>query len=65
MLYEVITKPIIMGRKTFESIGKPLPGRCNIVISRDPAWQAPGVQVARTPEQAIECAEQQALIDVV
>ena len=58
-------KPIIMGRKTFESIGKPLPGRCNIVITRDPDWQAPGVQVARTPEAAIDCAEQQALIDGV
>lgn len=36
-------KPIIMGRKTYESIGKPLPGRLNIIISRDPDWCANGV----------------------
>ena len=36
-------KPIIMGRLTYESIGKPLPGRSNIVMSRDKAWQAEGV----------------------
>ena len=36
-------KPIIMGRKTFESIGRPLPGRRNIVISRDESYQAEGV----------------------
>lgn len=34
-----MAKPIIMGRKTFESIGKPLPGRLNIVITRDEKWQ--------------------------
>ncbi|MBS3803968.1 MAG: dihydrofolate reductase, partial [Oleiphilaceae bacterium] len=34
-------KPIIMGRKTWDSIGRPLPGRMNLVISRDPDWQAP------------------------
>lgn len=33
-------KPIIMGRKTYESIGRPLPGRTNIVITRDPDWSA-------------------------
>jgi hypothetical protein len=32
-------KPMIMGRKTFESIGKPLPGRRNIVVTRDPNYQ--------------------------
>ena len=35
-------KPIIMGRKTFDSIGRPLPGRCNIVITRNPSWIQPG-----------------------
>ncbi|MBC3811268.1 dihydrofolate reductase [Undibacterium aquatile] len=35
---------IIMGRKTFESIGRPLPNRRNIVISRNPAWQHEGVE---------------------
>ena len=34
-------KPILMGRKTWESIGRPLPGRMNVVISRDHQWQAP------------------------
>lgn len=38
-------KPVVMGRKTHESIGRPLPGRRNIVISRDPGYQAPGCEV--------------------
>lgn len=38
-------KPIVMGRKTFESIGRPLPGRQNIVISRNPDFTAEGVTV--------------------
>ena len=38
-------KPVVMGRRTFESIGRPLPGRRNIVISRNPQWQAEGVEV--------------------
>lgn len=46
-------KPIIMGRKTFESIGKPLPGRDNIVISRNPAFAAEGVSVASSLEEAL------------
>lgn len=46
-------KPIIMGRKTFDSIGRPLPGRTNIVITRDSSWQAEGVEVARTLAQAM------------
>lgn len=39
-------KPVIMGRKTFESIGRPLPRRTNIVITREAAWTAAGVAVA-------------------
>ncbi len=46
-------KPIIMGRKTFESIGRPLPGRRNLVITRDTAWSADGVDVFHTPEAAL------------
>ena len=38
-------KPIIMGRKTYESIGRPLPGRTNIVLSRDPAFRADKIKV--------------------
>jgi dihydrofolate reductase len=50
-------KPIIMGRKTFASIGRPLPGRDNIVITRDPDWQAEGLTVVHSPEAAIERAK--------
>lgn len=45
--------PIIMGRKTFESIGRPLPGRRNIVISRDPHWRRVGVEAAISIDAAI------------
>ena len=41
-----VGKPIIMGRKTFESIGKPLPRRTNIVVTHDAGWRADGVTVA-------------------
>jgi dihydrofolate reductase len=58
-------KPIIMGRKTFESIGKPLPGRLNIVISRDASFTAQGIKVVMSLPEAIELAESQALIDGV
>ena len=56
-------RPIIMGRKTFESIGHPLPGRLNIILTRDSTWHAPAVSVATSMQQAIEIAEGQALID--
>jgi dihydrofolate reductase len=42
--------PIVMGRKTFESIGRPLPKRRNIVLTRDAAWSSPGVEVIHRPE---------------
>ncbi len=58
-------KPIVMGRKTFESIGKPLPGRTNIVITRDTAWDHPGVRVVHGLDEGIELAESLALIDGV
>jgi dihydrofolate reductase len=47
-------KPVIMGRKTYESIGKPLPGRSNIVVTRDADYRAPGCQVVHSLEQALE-----------
>lgn len=50
-------KPILMGRKTFESIGKPLPGRTNIVITRNKQWQAQGVKVAHSLSEAFSLAE--------
>ncbi|MFD2255543.1 dihydrofolate reductase [Luteolibacter algae] len=43
--------PILMGRKTFESIGRPLPKRRNIVLTRDTSWQHPGVDVIHTPAE--------------
>jgi dihydrofolate reductase len=46
-------RPIIMGRKTFQSIGKPLDGRTNIVVTRDAAFQADGVQCVPSLEVAI------------
>ncbi|WP_438950981.1 dihydrofolate reductase [Porticoccus sp.] len=49
-------KPILMGRKTFESIGRPLPGRLNIVISRDPCWQHADVVSATSLADAIALA---------
>jgi dihydrofolate reductase len=41
--------PVVMGRKTFESIGKPLPRRRNIVLTRDQSWSADGVEVIHRP----------------
>ena len=46
-------KPLVMGRKTYDSIGRPLPGRTNIVITRDASWSAPGVNVATTLGDAL------------
>ena len=56
-------KPIIMGRKTFDSLRKPLPGRTNIVITRDSAWQHKGVKVVHSLDEAISLAEDIALIN--
>ncbi|KAA3629588.1 MAG: type 3 dihydrofolate reductase [Proteobacteria bacterium] len=46
-------KPILMGRLTYESIGKPLPGRRNIVITRDAGYTAPGCEVVHSIESAL------------
>ena len=51
-----VGKPVIMGRKTFESIGKPLPGRQNIVLTRDPDWHADGVTVVSNLAEAVAAA---------
>jgi dihydrofolate reductase len=56
-------RPIIMGRKTFESVGFPLPGRTNIVVTRDEGWSHEGVRVSHTLDAALESAFDQALID--
>ena len=46
-------KPILMGRKTFESIGRPLPERTNLVLTRDRSWSAHGVVVVHSVEEAL------------
>jgi dihydrofolate reductase len=53
-------KPVLMGRRTFASIGRPLPGRANIVLSGDPAFRAEGVQAAPNLGAALALAEQEA-----
>ena len=45
---------VIMGRKTFESVNKPLPGRTNIVITKQPDWNAENVEVANSLDDALE-----------
>jgi dihydrofolate reductase len=54
-------KPLLMGRKTFSSIGKPLAGRTNIVLSRDPKFASPGLLVANTLDAALTVARGDAL----
>lgn len=44
---------VLMGRKTYESIGKPLPNRTNVVLTRDPEYKAEGVTVIHSPEEAV------------
>jgi dihydrofolate reductase len=56
-------KPIVMGRKTFESIGRPLPGRLNIVITRQTDWAHEGVKVVHSIDDALQLAEAQSLLD--
>jgi dihydrofolate reductase len=50
--------PVIMGRKTFESFGKPLSGRRNIVITRNKDWKAEGVEIAGSIDEAVALANQ-------
>ena len=58
-------KPVLMGRKTFESIGKPLAGRTNIVVSQDPHFHPEGVTVARSIPEALSAAEDKDEIMVI
>jgi hypothetical protein len=52
-----MNKPVLMGRKTFASLKRPLPGRTNIVITRDPAFDSPGIVVATSFEAALGLAQ--------
>ena len=56
-----VGRPVVMGRKTFQSIGRPLPQRTNIVVNRDQAYAAPGVVVAADLARALETARGDAL----
>jgi dihydrofolate reductase len=49
--------PVVMGRRTWQSIGKPLPGRTNIVVTHDPGFRAPGCVVAHSLAEAWRAAE--------
>lgn len=56
-------RPVVMGRKTFASIGKPLPNRLNIVVTRDVAFEHPGVRVCHSLPDALALAERHATIE--
>jgi dihydrofolate reductase len=56
-------KPLVMGRKTYTSIGKPLPNRLNIVVTRDTSFTAEGVRICHELPAALELADQQATIE--
>jgi dihydrofolate reductase len=57
--------PVVMGRRTWESIGRPLPGRLNIVVSRNPAFRAPGCTVVGSLEDAWRAAAGSAEVAVI
>ncbi|MEQ8814577.1 MAG: dihydrofolate reductase [Thalassobaculum sp.] len=60
-----VGKPMVMGRKTYESIGRPLPGRRIIVVTRDPSWSAQGAETAASLEAALEMARTGAPEEIV
>ena len=55
-------KTLIMGRKTFDSIGRPLPGRKTIVVTRNPQWSYDGVSIAHSLEEAFNLCQEEAVI---
>ena len=58
-------KPMIMGRRTFDSIGRALPGRRNIVITRDADWSADGVEVAHSLDEALALVNADAEVSII
>lgn len=58
-------RPVLMGRRTFETLARPLPGRHNIVVTRDRGWSAPGVTVARSLPEALAAADESAEVMVI
>ena len=57
--------PLVMGRKTWDSIGRPLPGRRSIVVTRDPVWRAEGAEAALSLEAALQLAEPAARVFII
>lgn len=58
-------KPLVMGRKTFDSIGRPLPGRTSLVVTRNANWRPPGAEVCPDPDRALARAREVAARDGV
>lgn len=58
-------QPIVMGRKTWQSLGRPLPGRRNVVVSRDPGFQATGAEVFNSLEQAIAACGNEPVVCII
>ncbi len=59
---QTMGKPMVMGRKTFESFPSPLPGRRHIVLTRDKGWSAAGAEVAHSPDAALALAGDDAAV---
>ncbi len=57
--------PLIMGRRTWQSIGHPLPGRRNIVISRNPSFSAPGAEVVHSLDQSLALCEKEDRVFII
>lgn len=58
-------KPIVMGRRTYESIGRPLPGRTNVIVTNDPSFRAEGCIVVHSVEEALAAAGDVAEVMVI
>lgn len=58
-------KPILMGRKTYESIGRPLPGRRNIIVTRNPDFQAEGCEIVHSLDQGLSLVRDSAEVMVI
>ncbi len=56
---------VLMGRRTFESLARPLPDRLNLVLTRDPHWSAAGCVVVRTPDEALDVVGDSARLFVI
>ncbi|MBW8829551.1 MAG: dihydrofolate reductase [Burkholderiales bacterium] len=63
--HTTLGSPVIMGRKTWDSIGRPLPGRRNIVVTRNPEWSADGAERAASLQEAIMLVQNAAKVFVI